>query len=173
MRGFIIGIIILVNFVFESTLYHSIAVRGVKPDVTLIIIVAVAILKGKDYGAIAGMAAGILQDVIFGKPVGLTALSYMFAGYLVGFNSEKIFKENFVVPVVFTAGATVVRHTLALFFYYAFNLNIPVLKYVKSIVFIELLYNCVISIPVYAVLQQVFMKEFARKGFKLKRSRRI
>ncbi len=171
MRSLIIGLVIVVNFILECTFFQHIAVWGVKPDVTLAVITAVAILQGKEAGIAAGVVSGLLQDTMFGNPVGIAAFSYMIAGYAIGLNSEKIFKENLVVPVIFSSIATSVKYAVTVFFLYVIQLNFSLLSYIKSPILPEMIYNCVISVFVYKGLHILLHKSFIDEGFKIKRSR--
>lgn len=171
MKGLIIGLVVAVNFVLESTFFQYISVFGIKPDVALVIITTVAILQGKDMGIVTGVASGMLQDIIFGKPIGISAFSYMVAGYVVGLNSEKIFKENLIVPVIFTTAATLIKYAVTVFYLYAIQLNFSLLSYIRSTVLPEAVYNCIISVFIYKGLHILFHKKFVQEGFSIKRSR--
>lgn len=171
MKKTVVGMIVAINFILGATFYPHIAVFGVKPDVTLVIVVSLALLEGKNMGIAVGTAAGLLQDIVFGKPVGITALSYMISGYLVGVNSEKIFKENLIVPVVFTACTTIVKYVLTVFFHYILHMNPSLGFYIRSAIFPELIYNCVISVFVYKGLHMILHKRFVEEGFRIRRSR--
>jgi rod shape-determining protein MreD len=171
LRVLVTVIIVLITFIFQATVFHEISIFGVRPDFTIAVVVSLGILLGKDRGAIVGLASGMLQDIVFGKPVGISALSYTLVGYLVGINSEKIFKENIVVPVVFTLGATILRHTVVIFFNYALNVSIPILYYIKKVIALETVYNCIVVIFIYKLLHTIYHKKFMQEGFKMKRSR--
>jgi len=171
LKVFVTGIIIIVSFVLQTAIFHQIPYIGVKPDLTTAVVVSLSIILGKDGGAIAGFAGGMIHDVMFSKPVGVDALSYMIVGYLVGMNSERIFKDNLVVPIIFTLGATVLRHSIIIFFYYVFNMGIPFLYYIRNIVLLEGLYNCITAVIIYKLLYAVYHKRFMEEGFKVKRSR--
>jgi len=171
LRSLIIGLIVVFNFIFESSLFQHIAIFGVKPDISLVIITSVAVLQGKDMGIITGAASGMLQDIVFGKPIGITSFSYMIAGYVTGLNSEKIFKENLIVPVIFTAVATLIRYTFTILFHYIIHLDLSLFVYLKNAVLPELVYNCIISVFIYKGLQVLFQKKFIKEEFRIKRSR--
>lgn len=171
MKVLVTGIIIIVSFVLQAAVFYQIPYLGVMPDLTTAVIVSLSIILGKDGGAIAGFAAGMMHDIMFSKPVGIDALAYMAIGYLVGINSERIFKDNLVVPVIFTLGATVLRHSIIIFFYYVFNLGIPFLYYIRNIALLEGLYNCIVAVMIYKLMHAVYQKRFMEEGFKVKRSR--
>lgn len=163
MNGWIVTLILVLNFVLQSTVFHHIGIMGIKPDTALALVVSLSILLGKERGAMVGIAAGLLQDALFGSPVGIAMLSYMLVGYLVGENSAKVFKEHLVVPLIFTAGATVFKYGIIMFFNYVLGIQFPMLIYLGRFLPLEMVYNCIISIITYRFLFILFERESGGK----------
>jgi rod shape-determining protein MreD len=59
---------------------------GATPDLTLLVVVALALLGGPTSGAVAGLSAGLLVDLTppGSGPLGLTAVAYGLAGAVAG-----------------------------------------------------------------------------------------
>ncbi len=149
MRYFIIAIIVLVNFLIESTILHHVSVFGVMPNTSLIIIVCFALLAGKKTGSILGLILGLLEDMFFYDVIGVHALIYFIIGYLIGLTDKKVFKENLFLPFVFTAISTFAFHTVYYVFMYFLSINVDFIKLVKNIVIIETVLNSLLSIFLY------------------------
>ena len=71
----------------QTTLLPFVAIRGVKPDLALIILVFVSIRKGAMTGQISGFAAGIMEDFLSLSPLGFhaffrTCVGFFFDGFL-------------------------------------------------------------------------------------------
>jgi rod shape-determining protein MreD len=64
-----------VAIVIQSTLLHWVALRGVKPDLALIVLVFVSVRRGSMTGQITGFASGILEDLLSLAPVGTCRVS--------------------------------------------------------------------------------------------------
>lgn len=171
MSGWIIALILLLNIILQATVFQYIAVLGIKPDTAIAIVVALSTFLGKEYGMAVGAAAGMLQDIVFAKPVGITTLSYMLAGYFIGINSDKIFKEHMVVPLAFSAGATLLKYSIGIFFNYVLGVQIPLFDYIRQYLLIELIYNCLVSIVVYRALYLIYQKRFLRYRLRIKKKR--
>jgi rod shape-determining protein MreD len=79
------------------------------PDLTLLVVVALAVLGGPRAGAVAGLSAGLLADLTppGTAPLGLTAVAYGLAGALAG-RWHRPGERSLVIPVVAAAGAAVV-----------------------------------------------------------------
>lgn len=57
---------------------------GGRPDLVLVVVVAVALAQGPLGGAVTGFAGGLLGDLVGDHPVGLLALTLCLVGYLAG-----------------------------------------------------------------------------------------
>ena len=171
MSGWAVALMLLVNFILQSTVFQYIAIMGIMPDSALVIVVAVAILIGNRRGVIVGAAAGIMQDIVYGKPVGITALSYMLTGYFVGEYSGKVFKERLVVPVFFTAGATLLKYFIGIFFSYVLGVPIIISVYIRHYIPVELIYNCAVSAFLYRALYLTCSRDSTFPRVKAKKKR--
>lgn len=80
-----IPVALLVAIGLQSSLFAKLALFGAKPEVVLLVAVAVAMRLGPEWGAGVGFAAGLLQDLIGGLPLGMSSLSFTIVGYTVGF----------------------------------------------------------------------------------------
>lgn len=152
MNGIIIAIIVILNFILQSTVFQYIAILGIKPDTALIIVVSFGIILGKKSGSFVGIAAGLLQDIVFGSPVGVTTLVYFLTGYIAGENSNRVFKEHAVVPLIFTASATILKYIIGMFFGYALGIEPPAVTYMIRYLPVETIYNCLFSLIIYRLL---------------------
>ena len=86
MRVLALAGLILLSLLLKTTLLPLFAVLSFRPDVLIVMVVAVALVEGPDIGLKFGFAAGLTQDLISGQAalVGLGALVVMAAGYAAG-----------------------------------------------------------------------------------------
>jgi len=98
-------VLILLSIILQSTVFNFIQVAGVKPDLVLVLVIVYSLVKGPKEGAIVGFVAGLMVDLALGSFIGLSALTKMTVGYLVGLGEGLIYKENLIIPImaVFTA----------------------------------------------------------------------
>jgi len=94
--------LLLLAWLLQSSFLELIAVAGVKPDLVMLIIVLYGFLLGPKEGAFLGYTGGLMEDLIFGQYIGLSALSNMVAGFLAGVAGEKLYRENILVASVVT-----------------------------------------------------------------------
>jgi rod shape-determining protein MreD len=128
VRSIIIGLIILFNLILQSTLFQWVEIYGVVPNTSLILVMSFAIYSGRNRGAVIGFLMGILQDIIFGRTIGLNALVFMVIGYLIGLMDQKISKDNLLIPFVLTMLATVFYETINLLLLFLLGCRIELLN---------------------------------------------
>jgi len=68
----------------HATLAPALRIGDVAPDIPLIVVILLALRRGPEFGAIAGFAAGLLQDVAGGGLVGAQALTKAVLGFTLG-----------------------------------------------------------------------------------------
>ncbi len=70
--------------VAHATVAPALRIGGVAPDIPLIVVALLALRRGPEFGALAGFAAGLLQDVAGGSLVGAQALTKAVLGFALG-----------------------------------------------------------------------------------------
>ncbi|NDL67949.1 rod shape-determining protein MreD [Anaerotalea alkaliphila] len=100
MRMLVMGILLVLNIVFQSTLSPAIAINGVVPNFMMVTIVSFAILRGRVEGALIGLVFGLTQDILFGDVIGFYLLLYFYAGFLCGHLNRAFYRESIMIPLV-------------------------------------------------------------------------
>ncbi len=162
-------LIVIVNFILQSTIFQYISISGVIPNTSLIIIISFALLNGRWTGGIVGLFIGILQDILFGSVIGVYTLIYFLIGFLIGNSNENVFKGNPLTPIVFTAIATVIYHLFYYLFMYFFSLNEELLIILKQVILVEIVYNSLLSIFIYKLISKIYEDSYL--NFTHRRSR--
>lgn len=157
MRSLITILIVIANFILQSTIFRYIEILGVMPNTALIIIVSFALLGGKRTGAILGLTIGLLQDIIFCDVIGIYALIYFIIGYTIGSFNTKVFKGNPITPFVFTALSTVFFHLAYHIVMFFFSVDVQLISIIKDVALIEVIYNSILSIFIYNQISKLYM----------------
>lgn len=155
MRVFAVSIIIITNFIIQSTLLQYFRVLGIIPNTALIIVVGFAILWGKNRGAVIGFFTGILQDILAGSLLGANALIYMLIGYNIGTFEKNIYKDNHLTPIFFTVISTVLYHLMFYIVMYMTHHQMHIWVLMRKIILPEVIYNGIISTFVYRLLYNI------------------
>jgi rod shape-determining protein MreD len=97
----------------ESTLLAQLRLGGVRPDVVVLAVVAVAMTCGPVTGASFGFGAGLVADLLFGGPAGLSAMVYTVVGFAVGTVRQYVTSPRAWVHLALAAAASLLAVWLA------------------------------------------------------------
>ena len=92
-------LVLLSTIVLQVAVASRLRIIGVAPDLPLLVTLAAGIVGGRDKGAVVGFAAGLLFDLTLSTPLGLAALSYCIAGYVVGALEASAIRSEWWLPV--------------------------------------------------------------------------
>ena len=73
--GFKAAVLLFLAVVVQSTIMGSIQILGGSPDLVLVVLLAIALLRGSIFGALGGFWAGFLLDTAYLGTLGVTSLS--------------------------------------------------------------------------------------------------
>ena len=90
-----------VSILLQLTIAPLFSIKDVMPDFILIMIVAIALQKGRTWGIIAGCFAGLLFDNFGTGFVGLSSLTNTMTAFLAGFIGGERLERRFVSIVGF------------------------------------------------------------------------
>lgn len=78
------GALLFVAAILQVSVFNSISVFGGAPDLLLVTLIAVSLLRGSIFGAAGGFFAGLVVDTATLGTMGVTALLLTIAGYWTG-----------------------------------------------------------------------------------------
>ncbi|ACL76889.1 rod shape-determining protein MreD [Ruminiclostridium cellulolyticum] len=146
------AILIFIFVTAQVTLLNSITIFGVAPNLVIILIVSISLLKGKTDGAVVGFSAGLCMDAVIGVALGYHALVGMLLGLLLGNINKRLFKENILVMAFCTFLSTYIFESAILFTSYLMGLKVEFFTILKTVIFPESLVNCVLGVIVFLVI---------------------
>lgn len=166
MFMFILLLVVLLNFILQSTIFPYIGIFGVVPNTALLIVMSISIFKGRFKGGFTGLLIGIIQDVLFSPVIGINAFIYFFAGYVMGLAENKLIKDNIFIPLLFSILGTIYYNFIYYVFMFFLSQNIPFLSFAKDVLLIEIIYNSILSIPIYKIFSKIYVVPTIRFGSK-------
>ncbi|MBO5429292.1 MAG: rod shape-determining protein MreD, partial [Peptococcaceae bacterium] len=89
-----------VGIVLQDTVFNVISIAEGKPDFVLILVVFYALFHGPVQGGILGVVFGLMEDLMTGRFIGLNAICKGLTGFVIGILSERLYKNNFTIPVL-------------------------------------------------------------------------
>ena len=102
-----IAVLVIMAAFLQATVFSSLNVLGGTPDVLLLTLLGVALMRGAIVGTIAGFGAGLLLDVLQLGTMGVLALLLALAGYWAGRYGETTGRDRAHAPLVSVLAITV------------------------------------------------------------------
>jgi rod shape-determining protein MreD len=138
----------------ESTI-SQISIFGVSADLTPLVVMAVGLLCGSLPGAIFGFGTGLLVDTVLVQTLGVTSLLYIVIGYWAGRLRELRDPSHELVPVAGGALASVFAGLGMALIQFLLGVDAPVSALLIQQIFITVLVNTLIALPVYALVRRI------------------
>lgn len=107
VNGLRVALIVFPVTILQVSAFSSVTIGGGGPDVLLVTLVAVALLRGSVTGAVAGFCAGLIVDITTLGTLGLTALLLTLVGYWAGRYGETTGRGRPHAPILTTVAATI------------------------------------------------------------------
>ncbi|UNC90921.1 rod shape-determining protein MreD [Candidatus Contubernalis alkaliaceticus] len=105
-------LITVISLIIQGSLLVLFTFNGRQPDLLLIVVVCFSIMWGSREGALVGVTAGLIQDILFSRFLGVFALTKMLAGYLSGFTEKNIYRDFVLGPMLVVLVMTLLQEGL-------------------------------------------------------------
>lgn len=154
--------IIIINFIFQTSLYSFVSLFGVVPNISLILLVIFSIMTNGIIGGFLGLLTGFLYDIMLQEVFGIYTLIYFVIGALIGSFSEELNRENYVLYGTTTFLASIFMHLSMFVILFFLRYRVDSTYSILGIIIFEVILNTVLS---FFVLKLI-IKLFTRISFK-------
>lgn len=141
--------------VIQEAAVSQISIFGISADITPLMVMSVGLLAGSLTGAVMGFATGLLVDTVLVQTLGITSLLYIAIGYWTGRLRELRDPAHGLVPLGAGAAATAVAGIGMTLIQFLLGVDAPVSVLLFQQIFITILVNTLISLPVYAAVRRI------------------
>jgi cell shape-determining protein MreD len=141
--------------VIQEAAISQISVFGVSADVGPLVVMSVGLLSGSMAGAVMGFGMGLMVDTVLIQTLGLTSLLYIAIGYWSGRLLELRDPAHGLVPLALGAAATAFAGIGMTVIQFLLGVDSPVSLLLLQQIFITVLVNTLIALPVYAIVRRV------------------
>ena len=148
-------ILAFVVVVVQQAAVSQISIFGVSADLTPLVVMSVGLLAGSLLGAMMGFGTGLLVDMILVQTLGVTSLLYIAIGYWSGRLRELRDPAHGLVPIAMGAAATAFAGIGMAIIQFLLGVDAPVSFLLLQQVFITVLVNSLIALPVYTIVRRV------------------
>ena len=136
-------------FVLQFSFLPLIAVYGVIPDLLLLATVSYSFLRGSAWGGFIGFALGLMEDLSVGSFFGLHAFTLTLIGLFFGRFSDRVFKEQFFLPITASVAATFAKYVISALIVYLLGYHFNPLLHMGRVLFILLIFQLIFAYPVH------------------------
>jgi rod shape-determining protein MreD len=141
--------------VIQETAISQISIFGVSADLTPLVAMSVGLLCGSLTGAIFGFFTGLLIDLVLVQTLGVTSLLYIAIGYWAGRLRELRDPSHELVPLAAGALASAFAGLGMALIQFLLGVNAPVSLLLFQQIFITVLVNSLIALPVFAIVRRL------------------
>ena len=146
--------LLFVAAVAQVSVFSQVHVFGAVPDVLLVSLVGVALLRGSVVGALGGFCAGLVVDTAILGTLGLTSLVLTLAGYWIGRYGETTGRDRAHAPFLSVAVVTVLYQFGLLVVHFVLGESAPAGAVVRSLV-PAIVLNLILTAPIYALARRL------------------
>ena len=146
--------LLFVAAVAQVSVFSQLHVFGAVPDVLLVSLVALALLRGSVAGAVGGFFGGLLVDTASLGTLGLTSLVLTLAGYWIGRYGETTGRDRAHAPFLSIAVVTVLYEVGLLVVHFVLGESAPAGAVVRSLV-PAIVLNLILTAPLYALARRL------------------
>ncbi len=156
LRTILLSAVLLgVAVLLQSTVLRWVALKGVKPDLALILLVFVAVRRGSLSAQTSGFLAGLLEDILSLSPVGFNALLRTVLGFFYGLTAGSLFVDPVLMPVLLVLVATLLKGLLSSLLVALFHIPAPGFQIFAGPLWIEVGYNAALAPFLFAPLRRL------------------
>jgi rod shape-determining protein MreD len=147
-------VLLFVAAIMQVSIFAQVHILGGMPDFLLVMLVAVALLRGSVVGAVGGFFAGLLVDTASLGQLGLTSLVLTIAGYWIGRYGETTGRDRFHAPFLSVAVVTVLYSLGLLVVHFVLGERAPAGAMFRGLL-PAIAMNLILTAPVYALVRRL------------------
>lgn len=157
-RSITIGIIIVICFLLQSTVFHFLELAGVVPNLLLIVTMSFGLMRGRREGLLVGFFSGLLIDIFFGSVLGPYAFIYMTLGYGNGFFHRIYYVEDVLLPMTMITLNDFIYNVVVYIVFFLMRNRLDFPTYFVDVVLPEMIYTILITLFFYKILVRINLR---------------
>ena len=158
-RNMVWAFIVVAAALIQTTWLDVIRLRGVMPDLTLLLVVYFAIVDGEERAMFTGALGGLYQDVAGGVTLGHHILCNVVVGYVVGRVARRLIMDHAAVKAGLVLCASLLQGILYLCIQYVQTPEMSALEMFLAIVVPCAFYTELATPLVFVVLARLTRRE--------------
>lgn len=154
-RKIVIVLVIFLCFLLQSTVFKTLSIGSISPNLMVIVTSSFGFMRGKKEGLWVGFLCGLLEDIFYGRLMGMHAMIYMYIGYANGYFNHIFYGEDIKLPIFLISVSELVYGLGTYVIMFVMRSRFAFSYYVARIILPELLYTIVITLVFYRLIYAV------------------
>ncbi|HEV8687296.1 MAG TPA: rod shape-determining protein MreD [Gaiellaceae bacterium] len=147
--------LLFVAAMLQVSIVGSVHIAGGTPDLVLVTLVAISLLRGAIVGALAGFFVGLLLDTAYLGRIGETSFLLTIAGYWIGRYGETTGRDRSHAPLLSVGVITILYAAGALALHIVLGDPVDARLVMLDSLVPGALLNLLLTVPVYAVVRRI------------------
>jgi rod shape-determining protein MreD len=161
-----LGILVLVAAVLQASIVGAFDIGGGRPDLLLVTLVAVALVRGTTTGAATGFAAGLVFDLATFETLGVTSLLLTLAGYWIGRYGETTGRGRTHAPLLSVFVITIAYAVGGYVFHTILGDTVSAQVALGTALLPALVGNLLLTVPVFALVRRLLAGQERIQGLR-------
>ena len=157
-RKLITGLIVLVSFLLESTVFHKLTFASISPNLMIIVVSAFGFMRGKKTGMAVGFFSGLLVDLFWGSMLGFHMLIFTIIGYLNGAFERLFYDDDIKLPIILIGASEIIYSLIMYACMYMLQGDFLFGNYLYRIILPELVYTILVTLLFYQIILKINRK---------------
>jgi rod shape-determining protein MreD len=137
----------------QVVIVSSVPVAGGAPDMLLVVVVSLGLLRGSVPGAAFGFVGGLIVDLLTLETLGITSLVLTLAGFWAGRWAETTGRGRKLAPLIAVGVITVLAAAFEFVLHWMLGEDVVARQVFLTVLVPTLLANLVLAYPVYRVVR--------------------
>lgn len=150
--------LVAISFVLQNTLFNTLEIGSISPNLLLIITSAFGFIGGRKEGMYMGVFSGLFIDLFYGQLFGYHILLYTMIGYANGFFHAVFYDMNIKQPMFLIALSDLAYGLIQYFFQFLLRGKFDFGFYFINIILPEFLYTMVLILIFYRGILWIYRK---------------
>jgi len=138
-------ILLIACTIAQSTWFGGIAIFGVVPDLSLLVLIWMSYKNGPVEGPVSGFLSGLVEDFLSASPLGFHAFLRTVVAAATALLHESFFIDKLFLPLLLGITGTIAKAIAAGALYLLFGSSIHAYSFIGRVLWVEAAYNGVLA----------------------------
>jgi rod shape-determining protein MreD len=151
--------VVFVAAMLQAVIVSAIVVSGGAPDLLLVVVISLGLLRGSIAGAVYGFAGGLIVDLLTLDTLGITSLVLTLAGFWAGRYAETTMLGRRSAPLIAVGALTALAGVFAFVLHYILGVEVVARFALVTTLVPTLILNLVLALPVFMLVRAVVREQ--------------